>query len=201
MPQVKIKQGAKSSINNNAGVLNAGTLAVTTDTNELFITHNDGTVHQLCNPEIDTNQIADSAITKPKLSQDTYDWIDGKVDKAGDTMSGNLNMGGNELKNVAIEVVTSLPTTGNFVGRQVTYEGRSCIWDGTEWNCDTIKIHPIPITSEERSKFINHNFGRFPDVQVTDSNGNIVGVDIKHIDDNNIYLNWYGSIVGTIIIN
>ena len=50
MPQVKIKQGSKSVVNNNAGVLNAGTLAVTTDTNELFVTHNDGTVHQLCNP-------------------------------------------------------------------------------------------------------------------------------------------------------
>ena len=73
MPQVKIKQGVKSSINNNAGVLNAGTLAITTDTNELFVTHNDGTVHQLCNPVINTDQIADLAVTKPKLSQDTYD--------------------------------------------------------------------------------------------------------------------------------
>lgn len=114
MPQVKLKQGVKSSINNNAGVLNAGTLAVTTDTNELFITHNDGTVHQLCNPEI---------------------------------------------------------------------------------------IPPIPVNSEDRYKYINHGLGRKPDVQVTDSNGNIVGVDIRHIDDNNIHLSWYGSIVGTIIIN
>lgn len=73
MPQVKIKQGVKSSINNNAGILNAGTLAITTDTNELFVTHNDGTVHQLCNPVINTDQIVDLAITKPKLSQDTYD--------------------------------------------------------------------------------------------------------------------------------
>lgn len=59
----------------------------------------------------------------------------------------------------------------------------------------------IPIISEERNKYVNHNLGRFPDVQVTDSNGNIIGVDIRHIDDNNIYLSWYGSIVGTIIIN
>ena len=73
MPQVKIKQGSKSAVNNNAGVLNAGTLAITTDTNELFVTHNDGTVHQLCNPVIDTDQVADLAVTKPKLSQDTYD--------------------------------------------------------------------------------------------------------------------------------
>ena len=173
MPQVKIKQGVKSSINNNSGVLNAGTLAVTTDTNELFVTHNDGTVHQLCD----------------------------NVKKAGDTMSGDLDMGGNELKNVAIEVVSSLPTTDNFEGRQVTYQGRSCIWDGSAWNCDTIKLPPVSITSDERYKYINHNFGRFPVVQVTDSNGNIIGVDIRYIDDNNIYLSWYGSIVGTIIIN
>ena len=66
---------------------------------------------------------------------------------------------------------------------------------------DSVELPPIPITEEERSKFINHSFGRFPDVQVTDSNGNIIGVDIKHIDNNNIYLSWRGSIVGTIIIN
>ena len=138
MPQVKIKQGSKSAVNNNAGVLNAGTLAVTTDTNELFVTHNDGTVHQLCNPVIDTDQIANLAVTKPKLSQDTYDWIDGKVDKAGDTMSGDLDLGGNQIKNVAIEVVASLPATGNFIGRQVTYQGRSYIWDGSAWKCDKI---------------------------------------------------------------
>lgn len=70
-----------------------------------------------------------------------------------------------------------------------------------EIKVDAIKLPPIPITAEERSKFINHSFGRFPDVQVTDSNGNIIGVDIRHIDDNNIHLSWYGSIVGTIIIN
>lgn len=86
MPQVKLKQGTKSSINNNAGVLNAGTLAVTTDTNELFITHNDGTVHQLCNPEI--NGIAEriaileskiaflfSVVAKPLVSSDNYRFI------------------------------------------------------------------------------------------------------------------------------
>ena len=66
---------------------------------------------------------------------------------------------------------------------------------------DRVELPPIPITSEERNKYINHNLGRFPDVQVTDSNGNIIGVDIRHIDDNNIYLSWRGSIVGTIIIN
>ena len=57
MPQVKIKQGTKSSINNNTGVLNAGTLAVTTDTNELFFTHNDGTLHQLCDNVGDSDKL------------------------------------------------------------------------------------------------------------------------------------------------
>ena len=43
-----------------------------------------------------------------------------------------------------------------------------------EIKVDAIKLPPIPIVAEERNKFINHSFGRFPDVQVTDSNGNIV---------------------------
>lgn len=70
-----------------------------------------------------------------------------------------------------------------------------------EIKVDTIEPILVPIISEERNKYVNHNLGRFPDVQVTDSNGNIIGVDIRHIDNNNIYLSWSGSIVGTIILN
>ena len=131
MPQVKIKQGSKSAVNNNAGVLNAGTLAITTDTNELFVTHNDGTVHQLCNPVIDTNRIADLAITKPKLSQDTYDWIDNKVDNAGDTMTGNLNMSGNSFENAGFERFTVLPTV--FEGDNIVYANKIYTWNGTKY--------------------------------------------------------------------
>ena len=29
-----------------------------------------------------------------------------------------------------------MPTTNNFVGRHVTYEGRSYIYNGTAWKCD-----------------------------------------------------------------
>lgn len=52
-------------------------------------------------------------------------------------MSGDLDMGGNDLKNVAIDVVTSLPTTNNFVGRQVTYQGKIYIWNGSNWKCNS----------------------------------------------------------------
>lgn len=43
---------------------------------------------------------------------------------------------GNKIINVAIDVVTSLPTTNNFVGRKVTYQGRSYIWNGSAWTND-----------------------------------------------------------------
>ena len=55
-------------------------------------------------------------------------------------VDGNINLKGNQIKNVAIEVVTSLPTT-DIVGRQVTYEGRSYIWDGSAWKNDTEYIN------------------------------------------------------------
>ncbi len=46
----------------------------------------------------------------------------------------NINLGGNQIKNAGFEVVTSLPTANNnFLGRQVTYQGRSYIWDGSAW--------------------------------------------------------------------
>lgn len=49
----------------------------------------------------------------------------------------NLNLKGNHVKNGGFEVVTSLSTTNNFVGRQVTYQGRNYIWDGSAWKCDS----------------------------------------------------------------
>ena len=115
-------------------------------------------------------------------------------------MSGDLDMGGNQIKNVAIEVVTSLPTTNNFEGRQVTYQGRSCIWDGSAWNCDTIKLPPIPVNSEERYKYINHRLGRKPDVQLIDESGEIRYVQVIHLSDDSLQLSWVGSIVGSVII-
>lgn len=53
-------------------------------------------------------------------------------------VEGNLDLKGNQVKNGGFEVVTTLPTANNnFVGRQVTYEGRSYIWDGSAWKCDS----------------------------------------------------------------
>ena len=39
----------------------------------------------------------------------------------------------------SVSIVGSLPTTttDNFDGRQVTYQGRSYIWNGTSWKCDS----------------------------------------------------------------
>ena len=50
------------------------------------------------------------------------------------------------------------------------------------------------ITNDEAQKL-------FEDKAIPEIKGNIIGVDIRQIDDNNIYLSWRGSIVGTIIIN
>lgn len=103
MPQVKIKQGTKLSINNNTGVLNAGTLAVTTDTDELFFTHNDGTLHQLCD----------------------------NVNKSGDTMTGNLNMSGNSFERAGFERFAVLPTI--FEGNNIIYADKIYTWNGIKY--------------------------------------------------------------------
>lgn len=49
----------------------------------------------------------------------------------------DIDLQGNSIKNGGFEVVTSLPTTNNFVGRIVTYQGRSYIWGGSAWKCDS----------------------------------------------------------------
>src|SRR5574344_277951 len=48
-------------------------------------------------------------------------------------VEGNLDLKGNHIKNVAIEVVTTLTTANNFVGRKVTFNNKDYIWNGTEW--------------------------------------------------------------------
>ena len=47
---------------------------------------------------------------------------------------------GNKIINGGFEVVTSLPTANNFVGRQVTYQGRIYIWDGSAWKNDATTL-------------------------------------------------------------
>ena len=88
MPQVKIKQGSKSAVNNNAGVLNAGTLAITTDTNELFVTHNDGTVHQLCNPVIGgRNLLLNSKVPQTGTAYNIGNWTSSRYFIIGETLT------------------------------------------------------------------------------------------------------------------
>lgn len=59
----------------------------------------------------------------------------------------NINLGGNQIKNGGFEVVASLPTApNNFIGRQVTYQGRIYIWDGSVWKCDSDTLGGKPYT-------------------------------------------------------
>lgn len=70
-----------------------------------------------------------SQFLKGDGSLDSTDYLN----SAGDTMTGNLNMGGNQITNVAIEIETSLPTENNFEGRQVSFDGRIYTYHNDEW--------------------------------------------------------------------
>jgi hypothetical protein len=93
--------------------------------------------HSLSTPAmvLNTEQIADGAITIPKLAEDTYNWIDNKVSKSGDTMSGDLNMTGNNFINAGFATFSVLPTT--FQGTQITYANRVYTWNGTKYISNT----------------------------------------------------------------
>lgn len=52
---------------------------------------------------------------------------------AGGIMSGSIDMNKNSLKNAGFEVVTTLPTTNLFVGRQVTYNGKIYTYHNGKW--------------------------------------------------------------------
>ena len=68
--------------------------------------------------------------TKYVLFNKIKDWIINSLKTTG------LDLGGKEVKNVAIDVVTSFPAT-NIVGRRVTYQGRDYIWNGSAWKNDS----------------------------------------------------------------
>lgn len=53
--------------------------------------------------------------------------------KTGGTMSGDVDMGGNEFKNTNFELVESLPTENLYEGRQVTYEGKIYTYYNGKW--------------------------------------------------------------------
>lgn len=132
MAQVKVKQGTKNSVNNNAGILNAGTLAVTTDTDELFVTHNDGTLHQLCVPIVNTYSPNDQTKAySAKYSDEHY------IPLSGGAMTGDLDMAGNNLVNAGFETFATLPTT--FKGTQITFGGKVYTWNVAEgkYKCDS----------------------------------------------------------------
>lgn len=45
----------------------------------------------------------------------------------------SINLKGNTLKNAGFEVLTALPTTDNFVGRQIFYNNKPYFWTGSTW--------------------------------------------------------------------
>ena len=65
---------------------------------------------------------------------------------------------------------------------------------------DNVEIPPIQVNSEDRYKYVNHRLGRKPDVQLIDESGEIRYVQVIHLSDDSLQLNWVGSIVGNIII-
>ena len=74
----------------------------------------------------------------PKIDDVNKKLVKSNISDDGSTVKidSPLDLKGNQIKNVAIEVVTSLPTT-DIVGRRVTYEGRDYIYNGTSWKCDS----------------------------------------------------------------
>jgi len=101
---IKIKRGLKA----NLPTLEIGEQAYCTDTNELFIGTSSGNVLVNEGTEInELNDIGDVVIASPSANEalvfDGTNWVnddldlDGKVNKSGDTMTGNLTLGNNQL--------------------------------------------------------------------------------------------------------
>lgn len=68
-------------------------------------------------------------------------------------------------------------------------------------NFDVIKLPPIPIEVGERSKFISHRLGYYPNIGVMQEDGNIVQVGVNHISDQECEITWQGDLTGEVIID
>lgn len=65
----------------------------------------------------------------------------------------------------------------------------------------TIKLPPIPIVAGERSKFISHRLGYYPNIGVREESGSIVQVGVNHISDQECEITWQGDLTGVVIID
>ena len=66
---------------------------------------------------------------------------------------------------------------------------------------DAIKLPLIPIVAGERSKFISHRLGYYPNIGVREESGSIVQVGVNHISDQECEITWQGDLTGVVIID
>lgn len=69
-----------------------------------------------------------------------------------------------------------------------------------EIKVDSIKLPLIPIVVGERSKFISHRLGYYPNIGIRREDGVIVQVGISHISDQECEITWQGDLTGVVII-
>lgn len=66
---------------------------------------------------------------------------------------------------------------------------------------DTTGLPLIPIVAGERSKFISHRLGYYPNIGVREESGSIVQVGVNHISDQECEITWQGDLTGVVIID
>jgi hypothetical protein len=68
-------------------------------------------------------------------------------------------------------------------------------------NPSTINLPPIPIVVGERSKFISHRLGYYPNIGIRQEDGVITQVGVNHISDQECEITWQGDLTGVVIID
>lgn len=66
---------------------------------------------------------------------------------------------------------------------------------------DRVELPPIPIVAGERSKFMSHRLGYYPNIGVMEESGSIVQVGVNHISDQECEITWQGDLTGVVIID
>jgi hypothetical protein len=102
----------------------------------------------------------------------------------------------------------SIPNISRFVGLKVFVNETQGLyilkngilnsnWEILDGDKNYVHIQDTPSSSWN----INHNLGKFPNIQVISSSNDIVEGDINHIDNNNATINFVGSFSGKAFLN
>ena len=83
----------------------------------------------------------------------------------------------------------------------ITNKDRQFVTEQEKEQINKVNYHVHTQISASSTWEINHNLDKFPSVSIVDSAGSVVIGDVKHIDQNNVQINFTSGFAGKAYLN